>query len=153
MSRETTLPIELYLPILEYIADLSSLAKLCLVDHGTSKRQVLSSSGRILLTTRLSFGLSRSQASWIWPGGSYISMFGFDHVSGPDRYKLCLPGTTSSRLRFAVSLGEDSPETKVRSSQVVLCIYPTTAYSRAPMYTVQWSISNSLNLPRSRSSG
>jgi hypothetical protein len=38
MSRETTLPIELYLPILEYITDLSSLAKLCLVDHGTSER-------------------------------------------------------------------------------------------------------------------
>ena len=36
MSVHTTLPVEIYLPILEYIDDLSSLAALCAVDRGES---------------------------------------------------------------------------------------------------------------------
>lgn len=43
----------------------------------------------ISLIDRLSFGLSRSQASWIWPEGSFINMSGFDHVSGPECFKPC----------------------------------------------------------------
>lgn len=36
MSVESTLPVELYLPILDYIDDLASLAALCAVDRGRS---------------------------------------------------------------------------------------------------------------------